>query len=403
VPLLLALFAAAFVAMSFMYDPSSDAQVASLYYRTVWGGTELAALAFIVLRLRQLRGQPPLISVVCLWLLWMPVSCIQLLEWGTAAVITGLVQVLYCPLFMLFFYLLVKQRPRWFAIIQPVFLLLLLFTSLLFFRNIREAAATNAAAYAPRIEAYFVLLLLPWVLVSRRALIQYGGTTLVAIVMFWAMKRAGVIAFAAASGVYFVAFRMRSRRRQNLRWVVGIVSVGLLLLFAFRYVSEESGGFLLSRFEAMNDDRGSGRLDIYLDALHLQATAPLYNWILGHGHNAVQLSGQIWVWFEACSAHNDWQEVLFDYGLPGFALYLALHGILLGQTRTLLIRDSRFGPAMAASYALFFVLSFVSHLVLYPTYFAYLMAFWGAVTAMSECQVPGNDTARGYRPRMRNA
>ncbi len=135
------------------------------------------------------------------------------------------------------------------------------------------------------------------------------------------------------------------------------------------------------------DDRGSGRLDIYNEVIRLQSESDIYSWVLGHGHDTVRkfntMEGS-----EYLSAHNDWLEVLFDYGLPGLVLYFSIYFVLLYEIIHLLKRRSYLGPPMAASYALFIVISFSSHLVLYASYFAYLMAFWGSLWGFYEREIP---------------
>ena len=63
----------------------------------------------------------------------------------------------------------------------------------------------------------------------------------------------------------------------------------------------------------------------------------------------------------------------------GLLLYALLHLCLITKAYRLIRERSLYAPAFAASYMLFFCVSLTSHLILYPTYFIFLTAFWGTI------------------------
>ena len=69
-----------------------------------------------------------------------------------------------------------------------------------------------------------------------------------------------------------------------------------------------------NRFEAMNEDEGNGRLDIYSDVFVQYLDSDLFSQLFGHGYNMVS------VVLKGPSAHNDFLEVLYDYGIIGFII-----------------------------------------------------------------------------------
>lgn len=97
----------------------------------------------------------------------------------------------------------------------------------------------------------------------------------------------------------------------------------------------------------------------------------------GHGHNSaiiVNRGHNI-----DLSAHNDFLEVLFVTELIGLILYLLLHIYLIKRLFFLKRNKSELFLPYLASYITMFIMSMVSHLILYPTYFTFLATFWGAV------------------------
>ena len=346
--------------------------------------TELTMLAFIALNLGQLRQKmSAVVCVVFLWLLWLwiAVTCSDLESIASIDYVHDLIQVFYCPLFVPFFYLLVRKTPRWLGITNRVALLLITFSSVMYYYVFLYQNMSVTQGFVSLNDVYYLLLLLPWVLVSQSRVIRYFGILFVAFIVFWSMKRTAFIVLVGSLLVYFVCDRLVSRRWVDVRWLTGVVLVAVVTISLFTYVEGITGNTLITRMADSLVDRGSGRLDIYEDVLQLQVHATPYHWVFGHGHNAVMSYSNSVI---PVSAHNDWQEVLFDYGLPGLGLYVWFHWLLLGVVWRAVRERAFYGQAMAASYSIFVGMSLTSHLVLYASYFSYLMCFWGAVCALSE-------------------
>jgi O-antigen ligase len=351
--------------------------------------SNILMLATICFYSAQLRSPSTLLKLLFFWIFWLPLTCLLLLPDGLFASIKGLMEVLYCPLFFIVFYVFTTKQPVLRQKMVSIFMVLLAFVSLLFsfvfvYQN---SHLRGSLLYAQLNDAYYVLLLLPWVLLCKKPLFRNLGIFLVAGIVFWSLKRTALIALVAALAVYLLAECFCSRKKMQLRWVITsfIVILGVLLMF-YEFEKKTAGTFS-TRIASVSEDSGSGRLDIYASVIDAQWRSSALGWAFGHGHNGVRrervhATGGGWDGIRTLSAHNDWLEVLFDYGLPGLAMYSMFHITLVWVTFELLRKRSRYGPPMAASYVLFFTMSMTSHLVLYPTYFSYLMAFWGMVSAV---------------------
>ena len=119
------------------------------------------------------------------------------------------------------------------------------------------------------------------------------------------------------------------------------------------------------------------RLTLYREVFSLIENSSLNEVIFGHGQNAVlQYTHEF-------SAHNDFLEVFFDYGIIVFLVYIFLHYQLIKNSLRLIKQKSYFAAPFSVSYILFIVLSMISHVVIYP-YFFILTAFWGMVLGITE-------------------
>jgi O-antigen ligase len=226
---------------------------------------------------------------------------------------------------------------------------------------------------------YFPLLTFPWLPLVKKSLWRYFGMTLVTLAVFYSLKRTALVALAMAAVTYVIVDYVVVTRR--LRLVKVIVPAVLLCLAVVTYyrIDELRGGTFSSRLRSTSTDEGSGRLGIYAAILDELKRSSVNSVVLGHGHYSS-------VGYVGKTAHNDFLEVVFDYGMVGLSLYVLLHFCLITKSYKLLRSRSPFASAYAASYVVFFGMSMVSHLIIYPTYFVFMTALWGTIEGTTQGQ-----------------
>ena len=133
---------------------------------------------------------------------------------------------------------------------------------------------------------------------------------------------------------------------------------------------------ILDRLETIFEDKGSGRLGIWENTWEMQMDSSLAGWIFGHGFNAVYINS-----VPQYSAHNDFLEVLYDFGIIGFILYINFYIIIIKYSKKLYNARSKYTAPFVSSIVLALIMSITSHLIIFPTYFIYLCLFWGVIIA----------------------
>jgi len=225
--------------------------------------------------------------------------------------------------------------------------------------------------------AFYVSFLLPTILLIRSKILKISGTLLVFAALLISYKRSGVISFISAIPVYLYA-RNAISSSAKLKKLTLITFAGafllLLLTFTFNYVADTTGRDVTERLETMVSDGGSGRLDTYEWYIDIFGSQSFFQWIIGRGHFATQKTKYGW-------AHNDFIEVLYDFGLMGLMLYL----LFIGQLAKLFFEMKKYKykhfDAFAVSLVLFFWGSMFSMLVIVPYWFLEMAFFWGWVIA----------------------
>ncbi|MBN1186529.1 MAG: O-antigen ligase family protein [Bacteroidales bacterium] len=226
-------------------------------------------------------------------------------------------------------------------------------------------------------QSYYILSLLPFLMSLRKNSLKLFGILIVLIAMIMSNKRGGTVAFLGALGIFFIMIivQSKSKFKNRLSGISFIIISGIILFIIFNYLSDRTNLSLAQRFQDIGTDRGSGRLDIWKDTYRIQMDSDFPGWIFGHGYDAVSLSSV------RKSAHNDFQEVLYDYGIIAFWIYLSIYFQLFKYCKRMYSQNYPLLAPFSASFIMFIVISSISHLVIYPTYFIYFAFFWGIVIA----------------------
>lgn len=224
-------------------------------------------------------------------------------------------------------------------------------------------------------SVFYPLMFLPWIATSTSTTKRWIMLILVAICSIIALKRSGVIIISSVLVILY--FRDFLYKNKNLKqWILGIaVIISCILVYQFFSSSLLD---VSQRFEMIEDDGGNGREMIYEDVIERYTSSDIVSQLFGKGYNSVTGTDKT----RALSAHNDFLEVLYDFGAIGFVCYLLIHLSLITWTIRLFRRRSPISFPVLVSYVCFIVMSMVSHLILYPTYFGLLVSFW----AYAECR-----------------
>ena len=111
-----------------------------------------------------------------------------------------------------------------------------------------------------------------------------------------------------------------------------------------------------------DDDTGSGRLYIWESLYYRLKTQDVILWIFGNGH----LATTVYSW-ENLSAHNDFLEILYNYGL--FNLFIYVSFVFSAATYTIhaIRQKSKLAPCLAMFLTIFLILSMISIIILSHT------------------------------------
>lgn len=239
--------------------------------------------------------------------------------------------------------------------------------------------ATRLGADQQTNTIYFCFLTLPWLLYhakSRNVIILLVVFTSLALL---SMKRSVMLA-SVLMWLFFFLQRLKSTR--NIIYTI-ILFLALFVGISVLYdrLDSQFGGRLTERVNREETDKGHDRMAIWNLTFMMIQESSTEQLITGHGHFGVRKNS-----FLEISAHNDFLEVIYDYGLVIFFLYLCLWWHVIRRCYLLYKRQSSLFLPYGVTLSIFMVMSMVSHLILYANYFNYLVMFWGMTEAIIESE-----------------
>ncbi len=307
------------------------------------------------------------IHLVCtLWLILMPFIILK-----NGGSIGDLCLTILWPLIFESTYLLTYGKLERIKVIQKLFFVLWIIGCYFFLTSRLSDISSQTNTI------YYALLQLPLFLCIKDKKKQFIILAIFSILAIISIKRSCILMILCIWAMYGANYVFRSTLKDKFKSIVIVVLISILGICAFFFVDSRMGGGVSNRLEeTASDDTGNGRTTIYEITILMQLTSSVDEWIFGHGHYGVWKDSP-----SEISAHNDFLEVMYDYGCIIFFLYLCLWGYVIKRLIYLYRRQSPYLLAYMASFAIFFVMSMVSHLVLYTSYFNLLIIFWAFIEA----------------------
>lgn len=225
---------------------------------------------------------------------------------------------------------------------------------------------------------YFFVLAIPGLLVTKNKRLRNLLLIIMSFMALLSMKRSMILSVVLFW--VFVAGRYLIHTGKKMIAVFLFIIVALFSFLFYGVVDKITSGYLTERLETEEgDDVTNGREAIYIVTWEMITSSSPSHLVLGHGHNAVRADSPLEI-----SAHNEWMEILYDYGLIAIALYFCLWIYVVRRWIFHVRCNTVFYIPYTLSICIFSVMSIVSQLVLYVSYFLYFVMFWAMAEAVTE-------------------
>lgn len=192
------------------------------------------------------------------------------------------------------------------------------------------------------------LYLIPLLFYVKRKWISTGLLILCMFFILTAVKRGNIVA-AVMPAVLFVIYKF-SENKRNL--ISSLAFLGIMF-FACIYLKRSiiDNDYFMFRLQQTLEGDSSGRDVIYANALNAWLDSSFIHSLVGNGYDStLSLIG--------IHAHNDWLELLVDFGILGFAIYLTIFFMLYSNFKKSRVKIHRYVIASCAS--IWFIKSLIS-------------------------------------------
>lgn len=253
-------------------------------------------------------------------------------------------------------------QSRFVVNLMVVFDLLMILSFYIWFLNGGRSsiAAVNAV--------YFITCLFPIVFLDIKRFMKIIILVSSTACALLSGKRTALIVLVIAFALPYLCKLLMSDGKNKLKNIFSLVALSVLIVLLYDYLLDKFNITIFERFQNIAVDGGSGRFDIYHAVIEAFNNSGIINKVLGHGYNGVFNYGVTFT-----SAHNDFLEVLYDNGFIGLTLYLCFIGGVISTAIKLLKNRMETSFAVLSALMVLICMSITSHLVIYPTYFIYIV------------------------------
>ena len=259
-------------------------------------------------------------------------------------------------LIFIFAYILSSKSKEILDFFATGMIVAMLITAFFYYKNWTFANEVDEAHLG---TSYYVLFLLPTLLLTPYKWLRYIGLFITGLVLFSSFKRGGVIAFVLGIIAYLFVKEILVERKftRLLVFLIALIALFIILIF----VDNAMGNIISERILNIREDGGSGRDQVWPTTWNMIKASDVQQLLFGHGYLAVLRDSPL-----KLSAHNDFLEVLYNYGIVAFVPYLLLHIRLIQQVFASIRAKHGYAPILAFTYTIFLTLSMISIIILYP-------------------------------------
>lgn len=211
-----------------------------------------------------------------------------------------------------------------------IFALMLPITILLFYANASEILSERVSNNTDLTNnvAYSFVALLPYVFLFRRKKILAIGSMLILIFFIIQGSKRGAMVTGGVGLLCFIYYQLRTVPKENRIKGYLLVIIAVLGMAYYAFDVYESNTYLITRLQ---NTGGEARNIIYANLLNAWASSEsFFKLIFGFGFAAsLKYSGT------GNYAHNDWLELLSNFGLIGIIVYGVLFYLAVKYIRKL--------------------------------------------------------------------
>jgi len=304
--------------------------------------------------------------ILNLWII--VVSFVHFIYEPLSSFISYILLLIQIPLSICMYKYAVKEsNTRYIRLTLLVFLLIMTYVFITNLTLVQSFQTWNSANNA----SYFVGYLVPLCFMVEKRYWKHICFAIALYVMLSSFKRAGLIGLISCGVIYYYIelIFVNKDRTSKLKYYFIFFVFAILIIIGVQYFLSENP-FLSERFR-MSESGDSNRTETWSITWKLFCESDIFSQLFGHGYDQVIKHSSL-----GFSSHNDYLEILYNYGLFGLISFLYLIVSLVKCCVHMIREKSEVASSFCSSVAYFLILIMMSHIVAYPYYFLYFSVSW---------------------------
>lgn len=205
---------------------------------------------------------------------------------------------------------------------------------------------------------YFIVVLLPIVFIIKNDIYKYIAIFVSLIISVLSFKRGAIISVILISFVFITLRLFEANKKEKLFNVILLFGVFLAVQYYYGQGSRDLE-YTIKRFENLENDGGSGREELFNYFIDEINHFSMIDHVFGRGAKATSS------YYDNLTAHNDWLELYFDYGVICFMLWGLFWLNNIYKCLKTIKEKNQYTPMYASIIIAYCVMSMVSHVMIY--------------------------------------
>lgn len=325
----------------------------------------------------QRRRIDPIIICFILYLGYIFFMCVPYINYPIKEIARAAVFPSTSIILMILFYFILRNSPKLDVYINNVFLVLFIAYSV-FFMYLYRFYFSQSASFTLA-DAYYILLFLPWLLIYRVKVLRLLLVFFIAFISILSRKRGVFICLILAIPTFYFVQNFFVSQKHKILSIISTPIVLLLIAFVILH-SGESFDELVQRFNSLDTDEGSGRLEIWQTIMDSFSESNIMSKFFGNGYyGTLTVLGRV-----VCAAHNDFIQTLYNYGIICLILQIVILALLIRKALYLIKQKSRYASAFSATIVIYISMMMFSTIYNAPGYSVLIFTSLGYMLSLSE-------------------
>ncbi len=220
------------------------------------------------------------------------------------------------------------------------------------------------------LPTYIILLMSSLFIKKDEQNINWINLLLLFIIILLSTKRGALISFIVSIIVSLLIDGIFVKKKKN--YIFKYITYFSFVIICFFVIMSNYNVDIFGRLKTINEDRGSGRVDVAVAVWEAIKYSSIYEKKWGHGFNSV-VNNNV---YYSISAHNDFLEIIYDYGYVGLLIFIFLNIKLILFIIKCLKDKSYMSFQFIFQYLCFLMLSNFSHVMLYTScYYCFFISY----------------------------